>query len=678
MNRDEELKQIFSGRYPLPLDASTKKSYKILLYRSTIKSGKIKSVSLPNLLNNYSIFSYKDLPDNTIVLEGDKQPILATEKVEYIGQPIFILTGPDLEELVKLKKRIKVEYEEIPLSKEFFYTRELKNIPINKPYKTIAGSIKTNTRPISDRYANGVFVKKESDNIIIYSYNNWGSALVDNIERICNISKDNIKIIVPFIQADPDVSIFDTFYSSLIAVIIQTKIKKNVTYDPPISEKKVFSSKYYGLSSNWQIHYNSNNEIVGTTIKVFVNCGAFPIMVIEKVSRILYGITSYYKIRNINISVEAIKSNNPPCGIFTGLYLPDAIFICETLISKIIKLTNSNQYIYRRDNLLERGYKSNTNTVIKRDLPIKNMLTQVIKESDFLRKDSSIGLIHKRKGSVLKLLPKKGVGLSVGFNGNNYITNSKNLMINSVTLNLLQGDMVVININSTVNSIEFIDIWKNIITEILDVPHENIDMETNDLSHQQSPLIENKNINIITPLIRQCCEDIKSRRFKDPLPIIQTRFTRRTSVRTWDLDSWIGTPFKSTSFGTAVIETEIDKRALEPIIKEIWLVIDIGSIIDKNSLLRNIYRDIQKTISNLLDRSNEPIYSSRKPNFKPQINISIYDSGRKKDSKALGSLISSILPSAYLQSVNQALGSNFSTLPVTREMISRELLKDVI
>lgn len=678
MNRDEELKQIFSGRYPLPLDASTKKSYKILLFRSEIKSGKIRSISLPKLLNNYTIISYKDLPDNNIILEGDYLPILACERIEYLGQPIFIITGPDLDELLKIKKGIKIQYEEIPGIKEIFFSRKLENISINESYKTVAGIIKTNNQPISDKYTDGVFVKKESDNIIIYSHNNWSSALIENIARICNISRDNIKIIVPFIQADPDVSIFDTFYSSLIAVLTQIKIKKNITYDPPINEKKVFSSKYYGLISNWQIHYNNKNEILGSSIKILVDCGAFPIMVLEKVSRILYGITSYYKIRNINIDVEAIKSNKPPCGIFHGLYLPDAIFICETLISKIIKLTNANQYTYRKDNMLEKGYKSNTNYVIKRELPIRNMLTQVIQESDFLRKDSSIGLIHKRKGSVVKLLPKKGVGLSVGFNGNNYITNSKNLMINSVTINLLQGDMVVINLNSSVNSIEFIDIWKDIITEILDVPHENINIETNDLTHQQSPLIENKNINIITPLIRQCCEDIKGRRFKDPLPITQTRFTRRTSVRTWNLESWIGTPFKSTSFGTAVIETEIDKRALEPIIKEIWLVIDIGTIIDKNSLLRNIYRDIQKVISNLIDRSNETIFSSRKPILKPKINISIYDSGRKKESKALGSLISSTLPSAYLQSVNQALGSNFSTLPITREMISKELLKDVI
>lgn len=678
MNREEEIKQIFSGRYPLPLDATTKKSYKIELLRSTVSYGLISEISLPEIPGNCNVFSYQDLPDNNIVIDNEIIPILAEKSVSYVGQPILIITGPDSEEIKTLRKRIKITYEVKKNKNEIVYSKKIENSPIDREYKTVSGCIKTSDNVISKKYLNGVFVKKDSDCLIIYCYNNWSNILLQNLSRILKIPGKKIKIITPFIQIDPDISIFDNLYSSIIAGISQTLIKKNVTFDPSQSEKKRFSSKYYGLKADWAMHFNRDNELTGTNIKVEMDCGAYPILMQEKVYRILFGLTSFYRIKDINLEVVAKTSNRPPCGIFSGLYLPDANIICEAFISKLISTLDKNQYNFRLSNILDKGFKSNTNSIIKKELPLKKMLEEIVEVSDFLRKDSSIGLSNKRKESVLKLLPKKGVGLSLGYNGNNYISNNKTLMMNSVTVNLLQGDIVEIILNTTVNSIEYIDIWKNIVKDILDIPHENITIETNDLSHEQSPFIENKNVNIITPLIKQCCDDIKGRRFKDPLPIKQTRFTRRASIRTWDPEKWVGNPFKTTSYGASVVEVEIDKRALEPIIKEIWLIIDVGNIIDKSVLLKAIYRDIYKTITNLMDSSKNIPYFTRKSNQNPQINISFYDSGRKKESKALGSLIASTLTSSYLQGVNQALGSNFNSLPITREMISKELLKDAI
>lgn len=668
MNRDDELKKIFSGKYPGPLDFVTKKSYKILLFRSEIDCGTIEDITLPEIPNNYSVFNFKDLPNNYIEIEGDNIPILSENKVEYKGQPILIIVGPEIDKLQKIKKEIKVHYRATIPKKEILYKKAIKNIDPSEKYKSLAGNISTGDVEHRDKFCDGVFIKKDSENLVIYSYNNWDKVLIKNIEKYSNINRNNIKIVTPFIECDEFTSSFDTLYSSIISVVTHLLIKKNVYFESPINERKDYFSKQYGVNSNWKLHYDRNNEIIGCEIKVQMDAGAFPVLIKEKVSRMLFGITSYYKIRNVNIEVEVIKSHNPPCGIFTGLYLPEAIFICETLVTKVANLLNLNQFQFRYENILEKGYKSNTNRIIKKELSVKEMLLECVKESDFLRKDTSISLIHRRRGSVLKMLPKKGVGLSLGYCGNSYISNSKGLMQNSVTVDLLQGNIVDVKINSTVNSLGFLDLWKGIVTEVLDIPMENITISRNERFTEQSPLIENKNINIITPLLEQCCSDIKKRRFKDPLPISQTRFTRRASVRSWDVDKWEGEPFKNPSMGCIILETIIDKRSLEPKINEIWIKVDVGEIINRDILIKSIKKDILSSLGSLLNRPGKISL--------PPINIGFYDGGRgKRDSKAMGAMIYSMLPGAYLQSINRALGSNFSSLPVTREMISKELLK---
>ena len=113
MNRAEHSKLIYSGKYSLPLDSSTKKSYKIIIYRSEIESGKINSVELPELPENYYIIGASDLKGkNSFRLNGVKIPILALEKINYIGEPIFIILGSEISELKSIHKKIKVIYEE--------------------------------------------------------------------------------------------------------------------------------------------------------------------------------------------------------------------------------------------------------------------------------------------------------------------------------------------------------------------------------------------------------------------------------------------------------------------------------------------------------------------------------------------------------------------------------------
>lgn len=693
MNKNEQSRLIYSGKYPLPLEAATKKSYKILILRSRIKYGLIESIKTPEIPENYYILGYKDIPGRKdFIIDGFKIPVLARDYVNYIGEPILIILGSETKTLENIHKNIEVIYKELKAEDITYFSRAVSIGDADGKFllsnKIVTGKMGTPARIINKKLPVGSFTKRESDSLTIHTSALWGKDLRDNISSICNLESNKVKIVSPNITGEDEDVLLDNYYSSAFTSISSSAIKKNVFYALTPNEQYQYSSNDYGLTGTWKMAFDKNNKLLGIKVEITLDCGAYPVFLQEKVLRILHGVTSMYKFKNIDVSVTAVKSNKPPVGITNGLYLGEALFFSELLISKIVKETGDDQFLWRKNNILKKGNKNNTMAIIKNELPLYDMLVNIANTSDFLRKNSSINLSLKRKDKRIALTGKKGIGISTGYNGNSFISNDKDLMGHSIGLKLDRDGIVDIMVSCKLRNLELLTIWEDMVSDILDIKTSDITFHIDDTSEHEdsSPNIDNKNITSLTGLLKQCCEEIKVRRFKDPLPIIQTKVSRRTSSVIWDPEKWIGDPFKNSSYGTCAMEVEVDKKSLSIIIKEIWIEIEAGQVIHKQSLINSIHREILSTINWLI--GEEPLfedgefklsqcYNRIKIKSKPNVNISLHDSGKGKP-KSIGSLIRNILPGAFIQSVNQALGANINFFPITRERVFKELKKDEI
>lgn len=693
MNKNEQSRLIYSGKYPLPLEAATKKSYKILILRSRIKYGLIESIKTPEIPENYYILGYKDIPGRKdFIIDGFKIPVLARDYVNYIGEPILIILGSETRTLENIHKNIEVIYKELKAEDITYFSRAVSIGDADGKFllsnKIVTGKMGTPARIINKKLPVGSFTKRESDSLTIHTSALWGKDLRDNISSICNLESNKVKIVSPNITGEDEDVLLDNYYSSAFTSISSSAIKKNVFYALTPNEQYQYSSNDYGLTGTWKMAFDKNNKLLGIKVEITLDCGAYPVFLQEKVLRILHGVTSMYKFKNIDVSVTAVKSNKPPVGITNGLYLGEALFFSELLISKIVKETGDDQFLWRKNNILKKGNKNNTMVIIKNELPLYDMLVNIANTSDFLRKNSSINLSLKRKDKRIALTGKKGIGISTGYNGNSFISNDKDLMGHSIGLKLDRDGIVDIMVSCKLRNLELLTIWEDMVSDILDIKTSDITFHIDDTSEHEdsSPNIDNKNITSLTGLLKQCCEEIKVRRFKDPLPIIQTKVSRRTSSVIWDPEKWIGDPFKNSSYGTCAMEVEVDKKSLSIIIKEIWIEIEAGQVIHKQSLINSIHREILSTINWLI--GEEPLfedgefklsqcYNRIKIKSKPNVNISLHDSGKGKP-KSIGSLIRNILPGAFIQSVNQALGANINFFPITRERVFKELKKDEI
>ena len=90
-----------------------------VLIRSPISNGTIRSISHPKLPENYTIISAKNIIGKNIIETNNLQtPVLAYEKVSYVGEPIGILVGEDRIKLYELLNEVEIKYTEATESPE--------------------------------------------------------------------------------------------------------------------------------------------------------------------------------------------------------------------------------------------------------------------------------------------------------------------------------------------------------------------------------------------------------------------------------------------------------------------------------------------------------------------------------------------------------------------------------
>jgi len=84
------------------------------LLRAEKPRARILSVSLPELPEGYFIIDRHDVPGlNRIALVKTDWPAYAEDVVNFAGEIIMIIAGPDKEEILRIQSEIKVEYDDL-------------------------------------------------------------------------------------------------------------------------------------------------------------------------------------------------------------------------------------------------------------------------------------------------------------------------------------------------------------------------------------------------------------------------------------------------------------------------------------------------------------------------------------------------------------------------------------
>ncbi len=440
-----------------------------VMVRLPVAHAKILNVDYSEIENKSAIkaiISSKDIPgEKRIGIINKDQPIFCENKVVTPGDVVGMLVGESEQELLKLREKVKFEYETLPVLSDT--TKALQpDAPLIHPelksnlivhYPLRKGDIEKGfsksdfileqtytTQFIEHAYIEpetviAIPLEEKNSVKVIGSIQNPHSArnvtasvlgLPLNRVRICQAELGGA-----FGGKDDTMNILSA-RAAIAALKTGHPIKIRYSREDSILE----SYKRHPYKMKYKVGYNKDGKIIAMKIDILADGGAYASMTPFVTWRTVVQATGPYEIANVWTDVRAVYTNNPYTGAMRGFGSPQPIFAQESIMDEIALKLNKTPEKIRRINGLRSGSITSTGQKLENhDVNLIKVLDTAIEESGFTEKwknykNNGEKILNyqrrefsaKRRDSLFltkddfipsENLLKKGIGLAVSFRG---------------------------------------------------------------------------------------------------------------------------------------------------------------------------------------------------------------------------------------------------------------------
>ena len=698
------------------------------LVRSPAPSGKIKSINVPELPEGYFLVTSKDLPGaKTIQANKTVTKIFGYGPVSYKGEPLAILFGPDEAVVSKLLDTVNIAFDvenlesalnnvmsnqtdepanfkefveqinEMPSLNEVIdksHIEENPNITIASRevkygmYKTLsvaqadakifekADFTSTDTwkeKLLTPKWqeTEGAFAYVEGEKIHVIVPTRWTSYTQKSVAAVLGIDEAFV-----YIHKTKSAGIYPTGLVRTTQLAVQVAAAAWLTRNPVklvLSQSEQEDIMVPGVTAEFTYRTAMNKEGRLTALKILIDLdvGYSNPFAQEITDRMAIAATSYYKPENLYIYVNTHTSKNPPTSISLQTVESQAFFAIENEIQKISNLSTIFPDELRLINSSSLINASSKKAAFPFNIPtgdLEQVIKSALEKSDFNRKYASFHMDAidraEKDSKPFFALPLRGIGVATAYIPSGYYGQTSFVNDGKLEITLSADEKLLIHAIKPSEVIQ--DIWKTTAAEILQIPKQNIQINS-DYPYDQLPERPEdsySSISIMNDLVKKCCTDIQKKRFHQPLPITSKRGVTAGSKPKFDLKTFSGVPFYTTSFITTVVEVELDTYTYNEKIKGIWVTMDCGELFDEAAALRTARLEIQQELTMLV---------KGKAVSCDEMHINFIQSGNK--SGQVGGLIHNSLPAAFSSALSLALTTQLTELPCTEEHLF-QLIRD--
>ena len=562
----------------------------------------------------------------------DDQPLIATDKVRYIGDIVALVVAKDKESAWAGADAVEVKYEELPavfdpkeaLKGDFkIHNRkspgDVKVIKgdVEQAFKECDVIVENIYKPGSQDHAYleteaAIAIPEAQDGILVISTNQGPFRTRNAVARVLGKPQSQVRVITPYIGGGfGGKDTYGPIISSLAAVAAE------ITRQPAmIVHTRYDSFVYHFKRCPFEIRFKSgatkDGKLKAIEVDYLCDCGGYAAHVIGLLKRAAYHSTGVYEIPNCNVQGIAVYTNNLPVAAFNGFGNPQMLFAVESQMDLLAEKLNIDPVEFRLKNALVPGSRTGTNQLLDHSVGIKELISKVAKKADWVKKRSK----QKRWQSETK---KRGIGIGCSWHGCG-TTGFKHDWA---------GASVILNPDGSVTySTGIVEIGQGTITshammvaETLGIPYEWVKVELNDTSrmpdsgetHAQrgafiggtaavdAALKLRKKLNKLASEILKCDEDeitiedgiayslndaSKKISFND---LVREMYQRGISPAEYgfikarrgypDPDTGQGDPYAAYTFGCTIAEVEIDIETGEVNVLRLYPGVAAGKIL---------------------------------------------------------------------------------------------------
>ncbi|MDR2599367.1 MAG: xanthine dehydrogenase family protein molybdopterin-binding subunit [Oscillospiraceae bacterium] len=560
------------------------------ILRSTIAKGVVQSISLPALPDGYYFIDASDVPGiNEVHIVQDDTPIF-TYNVEYIGDPIGMLFGPDERLVNKLLKQIDVEYEELePVldilsSDEIFFEFNIDNGDTESAFRDAddiyTGDFETGQQEHMYLETNGMIAVYKDGKMLVHGSLQCLYYVHNAVVRALGLEADDV-----IVRQDVTGGGFGgkEDYPSVLAC--QTAVAAYVANGKPVrvvfdrAEDTTATSKRHPAYCNYKVALK-DNKITGMIVDVLLDAGAYTTMSMVVLQRSTIAASGVYNIPNLRVRGHAHKTNTVPNGAFRGFGGPQTFFAIEMMMTHIAMDLNMDPVDFKFLHLVKQGNSTSTRGKYHFNVPLPMMINGIIAESDYINKRNAY---KNQQGRF-----RRGIGFSNIFHGVGFTGNGERDLIKAVVkLKKHEDDRVEILTSNTDMGQGLYTTFSKIISFTLDIPMEKIIIKPPETSNvpDSGPTVASRSITIVGELLRRAALRLKDEWIDGKEQIIEQKYEHPEFMIPFDNDSFTGDAYPTYSWATTVVEVEVDTYTGYITIVDAWGYYDVGTPIDENIVI---------------------------------------------------------------------------------------------
>ena len=415
------------------------------IFRSTVAHGRILSIdtSAARAIEGvHAVITGEDIkaviPNPYFGPAFHDQPILALDKVHFVGEPVAVVLSTDPHIADQAVQTIAAEYEELTpvfdeveaMTSAAIVHEELKPAGTFADLKHLAGRKHTNITldyqlrrgdveagfAAADHVFEHTFrtgqvlhVPLEShaalaefghDSLTIHTSSQTPSFVRMEIARLLGWPENRVSVRVPFLGGGYGAKVYVKMeaLAAALALIARRPVKIALTM-----EEQFYTISKHATTFRIKSGVTKDGKIIARACDVWWNGGAYADIGPRVAQKSGFTAAGPYDIENVRIDSAEVYTNRPPAGALRGFGVPQLVWAYESHTDLIARALGIDAIEFRRKNILRDGRPHATGTIMK-DAAIDKVLDRLAESMNWNAPfDRGTGTI------------KRGRGIGIGF-----------------------------------------------------------------------------------------------------------------------------------------------------------------------------------------------------------------------------------------------------------------------
>ena len=648
--------------------------------RSKTARARIVSVTVPELPPGYFYVDKDDVPGvNKVHIVMDDTPVFAQDTVEYIGEPIAMVVGPDVRQVEAILAGIRVEYEELePVldlrrADTVFFDYEYGRGDLEKAF---AEADQVFTEEFSTGYQDqtyletqGMMAQPEPDGrMFVHGSLQCVYYVHTALMQALGCGPEDVHVLQDVTGGGfGGKEDFPSILGCQVAVAAK-KAGAPVRCVFSRREDLEFTPKRHPSLCTYRAAVK-DGRVTAMDIEVLFNAGAYTTLSAVVLQRGVICASGVYNIEHLHVHGKALKTNTVPSGAYRGFGAPQTFFAVEMFMDHIAKDLGEDSLEFKEKHLVKQGDKTSTSGIYHFPVPLPDMIEEVNAACDFRRKHKEYALPQTGRF-------RRGIGMSLYFHGAGFTGSGERDIIKAVCrlAKHADGTVEILAANGEIGQ-GLRTTFPKIVAKELGLPLEKVRFEHPDTARvpDSGPTVASRSLMIVGELLRRCAVRLRETWVDGEEQMVEEHFKEPDFMIPFYLDKFQGDAYPTYAWGVNAIEVEVDTYTGLTKILGAYGSFDVGTPMDEGIVMGQMEGGFLQGIGYASMESMD--YDSRGrirnnsfsdyliptaadvPNLTCMLHVEKYPDG-PYGAKGAGELPLVGAPGAYVEAMEQALGGS--------------------